>query len=156
MIIEDLLKELVEAGGSDLHISSGLPPIKRVDGNLERMKYDSESWTKTSNTANGLTIELWVSSVIPRLVKLRISGATTVTLETSSDYALLWTNSTVASLLSYGIVSYEMYTSIYAGQLNIRTDGTIHIGYTRNLATNAYANIPSGTNFYWEKVLLLV
>lgn len=40
MIIEDLLKELVEAGGSDLHISSGLPPIKRVDGNLERMKYD--------------------------------------------------------------------------------------------------------------------
>ena len=33
MIIEDLLKELLDCGGSDLHISSGLPPIKRVDGN---------------------------------------------------------------------------------------------------------------------------
>lgn len=40
MIIEDLLKELLDCGGSDLHISSGLPPIKRVDGNLIRMDYD--------------------------------------------------------------------------------------------------------------------
>ncbi len=40
MIIEDLLKELVDAGGSDLHISNGLPPVIRVDGQLIRMKYD--------------------------------------------------------------------------------------------------------------------
>jgi len=40
MIIEDLLKELVEAGGSDLHISNALPPVIRVDGELIRMKYD--------------------------------------------------------------------------------------------------------------------
>lgn len=39
MIIEDLLKELIENRGSDLHISSGLPPIKRVDGRLTRMEY---------------------------------------------------------------------------------------------------------------------
>lgn len=39
MIIEELLKELVESRGSDLHISSGLPPIKRVDGKLVRMEY---------------------------------------------------------------------------------------------------------------------
>ena len=39
MVIEDLLKELVEDRGSDLHISNALPPIKRVDGNLVRMKY---------------------------------------------------------------------------------------------------------------------
>ena len=39
MIIEDLLKELVESRGSDLHISSGLPPVKRVDGKLIRMEY---------------------------------------------------------------------------------------------------------------------
>ena len=40
IIIEDLLKELVEAGGSDLHISNALPPVIRVDGELIRMKYD--------------------------------------------------------------------------------------------------------------------
>lgn len=39
MIIEDLLKELVEDRGSDLHISNALPPVKRVDGNLVRMNY---------------------------------------------------------------------------------------------------------------------
>ena len=39
MIIEDLLKELIESRGSDLHISSGLPPVKRVDGKLVRMEY---------------------------------------------------------------------------------------------------------------------
>ncbi len=39
MIIEELLKELVESRGSDLHISSALPPIKRVDGKLVRMEY---------------------------------------------------------------------------------------------------------------------
>jgi twitching motility protein PilT len=39
MVIEDLLKELVEERGSDLHISSALPPIKRVDGKLVRMDY---------------------------------------------------------------------------------------------------------------------
>lgn len=37
--IEDLLKEIIESRGSDLHISSNLPPIKRVDGNLIRMDY---------------------------------------------------------------------------------------------------------------------
>ena len=39
MIIEDLLKELVEKGGSDLHISSALPPVGRFDGELIRMDY---------------------------------------------------------------------------------------------------------------------
>ncbi len=39
MVIEDLLRELVEERGSDLHISNALPPVKRVDGNLIRMNY---------------------------------------------------------------------------------------------------------------------
>ena len=36
MVIEDLLKELIEKGGSDLHISSKLPPVMRLDGRLTR------------------------------------------------------------------------------------------------------------------------
>ncbi len=38
--IEDLLHELISDGGSDLHISSALPPVKRVDGELVRMNHD--------------------------------------------------------------------------------------------------------------------
>ncbi|MBP3923823.1 type IV pilus twitching motility protein PilT [bacterium] len=37
MLIEDLLEKLVSEGGSDLHISSNLPPAIRVDGKLKRM-----------------------------------------------------------------------------------------------------------------------
>ena len=36
MIIEDLLKELVKRGGSDLHVSHLLPPVMRIDGQLVR------------------------------------------------------------------------------------------------------------------------
>lgn len=37
--IEELLQKLVENNGSDLHISSGLPPCARIDGKLKRMDY---------------------------------------------------------------------------------------------------------------------
>ena len=39
MIIEDLLKELLEKRGSDLHISSKLPPVIRIDGKLIRTEH---------------------------------------------------------------------------------------------------------------------
>ena len=38
MIIEDLLEQLVKEGGSDLHISSNLAPVIRVDGKLKRVE----------------------------------------------------------------------------------------------------------------------
>lgn len=37
--ISELLEKLVKQGGSDLHISSNLPPAIRVDGNLNRLDY---------------------------------------------------------------------------------------------------------------------
>ena len=40
MIIEDLLKELMDKKGSDLHISNGLPPVIRLDGKLVRLDYE--------------------------------------------------------------------------------------------------------------------
>ena len=43
MIIDDLLKEVVQYKASDLHISAGLPPVIRVDGNLLRTKYPAFS-----------------------------------------------------------------------------------------------------------------
>lgn len=37
MLIEEFLETVVDRNGSDLHISAGLPPIIRVDGNLIRL-----------------------------------------------------------------------------------------------------------------------
>lgn len=39
MDISELLEKLVKEGGSDLHISSNLPPAIRIDGKLKRMDY---------------------------------------------------------------------------------------------------------------------
>ncbi len=36
MAIEELLERMVKDGGSDLHLSSNLPPVARIDGNLKR------------------------------------------------------------------------------------------------------------------------
>ena len=36
--IDDLLQETIERGGSDLHLSEGLPPVIRKDGRLVKMK----------------------------------------------------------------------------------------------------------------------
>lgn len=38
--IDDLLRELVERGGSDLHICVGVPPVVRVDGHLTPLNYE--------------------------------------------------------------------------------------------------------------------
>lgn len=40
MLIDDLLKEVIDYKASDLHLSVGLPPVIRVDGNLLRTKYE--------------------------------------------------------------------------------------------------------------------
>ncbi len=40
MIIDELLNEVIKFKASDLHISAGLPPIIRVDGNLLRTKHE--------------------------------------------------------------------------------------------------------------------
>ncbi len=39
--IDDLLTECIERGGSDLHITVGLPPVIRVDGVLQRLDYEA-------------------------------------------------------------------------------------------------------------------
>lgn len=39
MILEELLSQVFERGASDLHLSPGLPPVLRIDGNLVRSEY---------------------------------------------------------------------------------------------------------------------
>jgi twitching motility protein PilT len=39
-MIEDLMEEVVERGGSDLHVSAGLPPYIRINGKLTATEHD--------------------------------------------------------------------------------------------------------------------
>ena len=34
MMIEDLMEQMIEMGGSDLHLSAGIPPYFRISGKL--------------------------------------------------------------------------------------------------------------------------
>ncbi|NET35243.1 MAG: type IV pilus twitching motility protein PilT [Cyanothece sp. SIO1E1] len=40
LMIEDLMEEVVERGGSDLHLSAGLPPYIRISGHLTPTEYE--------------------------------------------------------------------------------------------------------------------
>ncbi len=40
LMIEDLMEEIVRRGGSDIHISAGLPPYFRINGELQPTEYD--------------------------------------------------------------------------------------------------------------------
>ena len=39
--LDDLLTEMVELGGSDLHIAVGVPPCIRKDGGLKKLNYEN-------------------------------------------------------------------------------------------------------------------
>jgi len=43
MMIEDLMEEVIERGGSDLHLSAGLPPYIRVSGKLTPTEHEPMS-----------------------------------------------------------------------------------------------------------------
>ena len=43
---------------------------------------------------------------------------------------------------------YVIYGAEWKGQLVLNTDGTVNIGYTRQLTATANALLPSGTNIY--------
>ncbi len=45
--IDDLLREVVERGGSDLHVCVGVPPVIRVDGHLSALNYAKFTQTDT-------------------------------------------------------------------------------------------------------------
>lgn len=40
LMIEDLMEQVVESGGSDLHLSAGLPPYIRISGKLTPTEYE--------------------------------------------------------------------------------------------------------------------
>ena len=74
LMIEDLMEQLVEGGGSDLHIATGQPPYGRFSGELRPMRDDAlaeedcnklifsmlnNSQRKTLETDLGTGLRLW-------------------------------------------------------------------------------------------------
>ena len=50
LMIEDLMEQLVQRGGSDLHIATGQPPYGRFSGELRPMT-DATHWLRRTATS---------------------------------------------------------------------------------------------------------
>jgi len=64
--IDQFLKVLVEQGGSDLHLTVGSPPIMRVHGNLQRIKFREISNTDMEALVYEIMEEEWRISFVDR------------------------------------------------------------------------------------------
>ncbi|MCC6727815.1 MAG: type IV pilus twitching motility protein PilT [Chthonomonadales bacterium] len=84
MHIDDLLRVVVEKGGSDLHVSVGVPPIIRVDGQLLPTNYEKVSPQESQRLIYDIltdeqiqrfetTLELDFSYQLARLSRFRVN-----------------------------------------------------------------------------------
>jgi len=55
--LRELLEEMVKMGASDLHLTVGSPPVVRVDGKLQRLKYDFLNSEQTKKLAYSMLNE---------------------------------------------------------------------------------------------------
>jgi len=82
--IDDLLRKVVELNGSDLHMTVGVPPIVRVDGHLDPLKYERMTAQDTQRMCYDIltdeqiqrfesTLELDFSYQVPRVARFRVN-----------------------------------------------------------------------------------
>ncbi|MGV3723992.1 MAG: type IV pilus twitching motility protein PilT [Actinomycetota bacterium] len=82
--IDDLLRKVVELNGSDLHMTVGVPPIVRVDGHLEPLKYERMTAQDAQRMCYDIltdeqiqrfesTLELDFSYQVPRVARFRVN-----------------------------------------------------------------------------------
>lgn len=111
-----------------------------------------------NNSTTGLTARLYYPPNIPQIMCLKITGATTSELQTSSDYANIWdANSfftTAVGARTTSIIKHVV-SGGYRYQLFIETTGLIKIGYTARISDGTSVNIPSGTSLYIEEMIFL-
>ena len=65
--IDQFLKVLVEQGGSDLHLTVGSPPVMRVHGNLQRIKFREMSNSDMEALVYEIMDEEWRITFADRL-----------------------------------------------------------------------------------------
>lgn len=85
MNLSDLLAFTVKNGGSDLHLSAGLPPMIRIDGDITRINLPEMTHEEVHNHVYGVmndsqrktfdaNMELDFSVDIPRLARFRVNA----------------------------------------------------------------------------------
>lgn len=109
-------------------------------------------WTTYTATYQGLTINLKVNTLMPTLVRVKISGTTTGALATASGYVTLATFSDVS--MPVGTLGYAVLSALGYGQIRL-TGGKVDIGYTRKFSDGTTEDIPTGRGIYLDQAFIV-
>lgn len=109
-------------------------------------------WTTYSATYQGLTIILKVNTLMPTLVRVKISGTTTGVLATSSGYVTLATFSDVS--MPAGTLGYAVLSALGYGQIRLAS-GKVDIGYTRKFSDGTTEDIPTGRGIHLDQAFIV-
>ena len=112
-------------------------------------------YVETTNAPYGLTMTVRRNKAVQNLVQIIIRGTTNQTLSTSSGYILLQRASSWAPFINNGILKNINFNATYVGQLTIGSDGSINIGYTKQMGAPSNSDIPSNTSIYINETILL-
>ena len=101
MDIGDLLRKGVEVGCSDLHLSAGMPPMMRIDGEMQRIivKYLYEKTMKNETASTGELLDIAKSSSI------KLTSAPTIHYTMLIPLIIMLIGMIIFSLISCGIKS---------------------------------------------------
>lgn len=121
--------------------------VDEVGAELDRLYFNRHYGAiHVRNNAGGVT------GLTARFVQHQ--GAVTVEFKTS-DEGLVSELATAGSYITlqapvmmrprYNLESYQLIGARFTAQVNIMSDGTIQIGYSRHIADGTVANIPAGT-----------
>lgn len=109
--------------------------------NINQLK-KSDTWTSTAWA--GLTCKAYREG---KTVMITLRGTTTNNIGTANATVAVCTlPSGFTPVVTH--TQYVVYGAEWKGQLVLNTDGTVNIGYTRQLTATSNALLPSGTNIY--------
>ena len=76
LMIEDLMEEVVERGGSDLHLSAGLPPYIRISGHLTPTEHNPMSPEQCQRLIDTLAADALILHINPLQECVQTEGDT--------------------------------------------------------------------------------
>lgn len=109
-------------------------------------------WTTYTATFKGLTIEVEANSVIPTLIRLKISGTTNAQIASADGYVPIANFPQLSKFT--GVLGYVIFGPLDLGQIKI-ANGEIAVGYTRKFSDGTADNIPAGRGIWIDQAYIL-
>lgn len=140
----EVFKASTSASWTVQRITNALGSAYRFWSNNTWQPWRIELYDSQTFTYKGLTC---VARRTGTITSIYVYGTVTEDLATINSYETLGTlKETLRPSISY--INMTLLSTLWAGQLNAYTDGTLKLGYTRNYSTNAASNLTRDSSIY--------